>query len=104
MGKQINYWMDFDNFLLLAQKALTLGCTIVRESPDSDGVRESKDIARITPYEKEYRISYYFHHPEVGSIKTRIVGGKTYVDSGYSASSNAVIEVGYSKMQSKMLH
>ena len=31
MGKQINYWLEFDGFLLLAQKALDLGCTIVRE-------------------------------------------------------------------------
>ena len=23
MGKQINYWMDYDNFLLLARKART---------------------------------------------------------------------------------
>ena len=35
MGKQINYWMDYDNFLLLAQKAIDLGCTIVKEDFDS---------------------------------------------------------------------
>ena len=35
MGKQINYWMDYDSFLLLAQKALDLGCRIVKEDLDA---------------------------------------------------------------------
>lgn len=103
MGKQTNYWMDFESFLLLAQKAVSLGCTIVKEAPDSDGVMESKDIALITPYEKGNRIRYYFHLPEAGNIRTHIMGGKTYLDSGYSASGNTVIEAGYSEMQNKVL-
>ncbi|EEG55094.1 hypothetical protein CLOSTASPAR_02830 [[Clostridium] asparagiforme DSM 15981] len=41
MGKQINYWMDYDNFLSLSQKALDLGCTIVKEDLDQGRVIES---------------------------------------------------------------
>ena len=41
MGKQINYWMDYDNFLSLSQKALDLGCTIVKEYLDQGRVYNS---------------------------------------------------------------
>lgn len=44
MGKQINYWMDYDNFLLVAQKAVDLGCTVVKEDLKLGKVIESKDI------------------------------------------------------------
>ena len=37
MGKQINYWMDYDNFVLLAKKALELGCVINRIRADENG-------------------------------------------------------------------
>ncbi len=36
MGKQINYWMDYDNFILLAKKALELGCVICRRHTDEE--------------------------------------------------------------------
>lgn len=29
MGKQINYYMEYDSFVLLAQKAIELGCEII---------------------------------------------------------------------------
>ena len=28
MGKQINYYMEYDSFILLAKKAIELGCEI----------------------------------------------------------------------------
>ena len=40
-GKQISYWMDYDNFLSLSQKALDLGCTIVKEYLDQGRVYNS---------------------------------------------------------------
>lgn len=69
MGKQINYWMDYDSFLLLAQKALDLGCRIVKEDLDAGKVTQSNDIGIVTPYGKYKRIGYYFHLPEAGEIK-----------------------------------
>lgn len=92
MGKQINYWMDYDNFVLLAQKAIDLGCVIVKEECDSGKVIESRDINIVTENDKDY----YFYFPEVGNISIRAVNGKERVDCGFSASSNAIIEAGYS--------
>ncbi|MFR3752156.1 MAG: hypothetical protein ACLTW9_07000 [Enterocloster sp.] len=51
MGKQINYWMDYDNFLLVAQMAVDLGCTVVKEDLKIGKVIESKDAGIITPME-----------------------------------------------------
>lgn len=47
MGKQINYWMDYDNFLLVAQKVFDLGCTIVKEDLKLGRVVKNKDISII---------------------------------------------------------
>lgn len=51
MGKQINYWMDYDNFLLVAQMAVDLGCTVVKEDLKIGKVIESKDAGIIPPME-----------------------------------------------------
>mgnify|MGYP003585235304 CR=1 FL=1 len=37
MGKHINYWMDYDSFLLITEKALELGCVIYRQKSGKDG-------------------------------------------------------------------
>lgn len=93
MGKQINYWMDFDSFLLIAQKALDLGCTIVKEDRDLGIVIESKDISIITTNQKQY----YFHFAEAGDIYIKKVNGREIVDCYSEAGNgNAVIEAGYS--------
>ena len=34
MGKQLNYWMDYDSFVLVAKKALELGVVIYRRKTD----------------------------------------------------------------------
>ena len=96
MGKQINYWMDYDNFLLLSQKALDLGCTIVKENLDQGRVIESESISLITPYETYSRTSYYFHLPEAGEIRILNADGKDYLDYGFTATGNAMIEADYS--------
>lgn len=77
MGKQINYWMDYNNFLLLAQKAIDLGCTIVKEDFDSGKVIESSDISIIASFcENLPNNCCYFHLPEAGEIKTHMINGK----------------------------
>lgn len=96
MGKQINYWMDYDNFLSLSQKALDLGCTIVKEDLDQGRVIESESISLITPYETYSRTSYYFHLPEAGEIRILTADGKDYLDYGFTATGNAMIEADYS--------
>ena len=34
MGKQINYWMGYEDFLQVAQAALDCGCVIIKKSAD----------------------------------------------------------------------
>lgn len=97
MGKQINYWMDYDNFLLLAQKAIDLGCTIVKEDFDSGKVIENKDICTVAPsYGNFHNTRYYFHLPEAGKIKTHMENGKEKLDSCFQANGNVLIEAAYS--------
>lgn len=98
MGKQINYWMDFDDFLLVAQKAVDLGCTVVREDLKSGKVIESRDIGIITPYGKYNHTGCYFHLPEAGAIKVLTVNGRECLDYGYTATGNSTIEAGYSSI------
>ena len=92
MGKQLNYWMDYESFLCVAQEAVHLGCTIVREDAASGSVLKSGDIRVVTPDIK----SYYFHLPEAGDIAVRTINGRERLDHGFSASGNAIIEAGYS--------
>ncbi|MEW4413813.1 hypothetical protein [Clostridium sp. AN503] len=96
MGKQINYWMDYDNFLMVAQKAVDLGCKIIKEDLKLGRVIESGDISIITHYGKSNHTEYYFHLPEAGAIEIRSVDSKECLDYGYTATGNSIIEAGYS--------
>lgn len=93
MGKQINYWMEYEPFLLVAKKAIDLGCTIIKEDRATGKVMESSDISIITPDENRY----YFHLPEAGKIiiKKR-ENDSEYIDDGYTSSGNTLIQAGYS--------
>lgn len=92
MGKQVEYWMDYDSFLLVAQKAIDLGCSIVRQDLRSGKVTEGNDIGIVT----RVCTRYYFHLLEAGDIKVNTVNGRELLERGYTASGNAVIEAGYS--------
>jgi hypothetical protein len=93
MGKQINYYMDYESFRLLAEKALSLGCEIIR---DHDGtIVRGYSVDLVT----EDCFRYYFHVPEAGNIATEERYGKTYVKRGYSASGASIIEAGYSRIK-----
>lgn len=96
MGKQLNYWMDYDSFLLVAQKALDLGCTIVKEDRDTGRVTESREIGVIVPHGNRCRASYYFHLPEAGELEIQTANGKEFLRAGFTGSGNAVIEAGFS--------
>ena len=89
MGKQINYWMDYDNFLLVAQMAVDLGCTVVKEDLKIGKVIESKDAGIIPPYGTSNYPGYYFHLPEAGAIEVLTVNGKECLDYGYTATGNS---------------
>ena len=54
MGKQINYYMEYEAFLKIAQAALDSGCVIVK---DYDGKITGTDISIVTPD----CTNYFFH-------------------------------------------
>lgn len=96
MGKQLEYWMDYDSFLLIAQKAIDLGCTIVKEDSELKKVIENKDMSVVTPpYENYCNTRYYFHLSEAGNIMTHIVNGIERLDFS-SETQKSVIEAAYS--------
>ena len=64
MGKQINYYMEYDSFILLAKKAIELGCEIFHFSDEHLKRGYSPDIIS-----KDNR-SYCFHIPEADDIET----------------------------------
>lgn len=92
MGKQINYWMEYNSFFKVAQKAVELGCTIVKYEPETGKVTESIDISIV----KDDNQRYYFHLSEAGPIEIEVVNNQEKLKHGYCASVNAIIEAGYS--------
>lgn len=94
-SKQINYWLEFEGFLQVAQKALELGCTIIREDLNAGTVTESGDLALITD---EMRVSYYFHLPEAGNIAIKSTDSGERLDRFANECGNSIIEAGYSRI------
>lgn len=90
MGKQINYYMEYESFLLVAEKALELGCEIVRDYGGKVVRGYSTDLII------KDNILYCFHVPEAGEIAMEERHGKTYVKRGYNASGASIIEAGFS--------
>ena len=95
MGKQINYYMEYDSFILLAKKAIELGCEIIPFSDEVIKREYSPDLI------KKDNLSYCFHVPEAGEYETEQHNGKEYVVRGYSASGSTIIEAGFSFINSK---
>jgi hypothetical protein len=91
MGKQINYYMEYKSFLIVAQAALEKGFVILRETENK--IIKSKDISIIT---EDCKL-YHFYLPEAGELKIETVktihGYRDYINK-YSR--NAVIEAGFS--------
>lgn len=94
MGKQINYWMDYDNFFELAKIALSLGCVIVKEDLNTGKVVKSLDLSIIT--KDCYR--YYFYLNDVAPLKIKKFGNIERVDRFNTETGNAIIEAGYSQI------
>lgn len=92
MGKQINYYMEYACFVQLAEKALGLGCEIIRNVHAPGIVRGfSADI--VSPDCTQY----YFYVPDAGAITFGTdMNGRQYVQGYASAGGNALIEAGYS--------
>lgn len=89
MGKQINYYMGFKDFIKVAQFALDLGCVICRE--ENKKIICSDHIDIVTPSVKRY----FFYLPEAGELHVRTENGREEI-GGYNASGNVLIEAGFS--------
>ncbi len=87
MGKQINYYIDYENFIFIAQKALQNGCKIIKKVNEKYII--SSDISIVT---KDCNM-YYFYFPNAGDlILTKGSSGERIENKSY----NALIEAGYS--------
>ena len=91
MGKQINYWLEYEGFLKIAEAALQKGCEILKV--DNGKVIRGNAISIITPNS----FNYYFHYPPAGEV---VIGsfqdGREFINSGYTPSGNTLIEAGFS--------
>ncbi len=93
MGKQINYYMDYESFLKVAQLALDCGCIIIKEDLKSRPARviQSRDISVVT---KDCR-DYYFYLPEAGDIVINTYEIGERLSHGTGKEGNALIEAGF---------
>ena len=98
MGKQINYWLEFEGFKVLARKALDLGCEIVREDLgkfEKTRVTVSRDLNLITDEKGAY---YFFHLPEAGNIEIQELDCGKRLNHNFSESGNSMIEADFSRI------
>lgn len=92
MGKQANFYMEREVFIVIAKAALKHGCIIVKQ--DGEAMTMSRSISIITDDCSEY----YFHLPEAGQIDTELPLGC------YNANANTVIEASYTTKDGNKLH
>lgn len=96
MGKQINYYMEYESFVKLCEKALSIGFELVKEDTVSGRVITSSNTDILTD---ESGNRYYFHLPEAGELEITTNGkGRDSLKRGYTACSNAIIEAGFSRI------
>ena len=94
MGRQINYYMEHESFLQIAQLALECGCEIVKQDLKAcpSTVVRTRDISAITPSDW----ILWFYVPEAGKLAATISESGERVDHGYTESGSALIEAGVS--------
>lgn len=90
MGKQINYWLKYEEFLQIAQAALDYGCVIVK--PDLEKIKYGQTLDIIT----EDKCCYYFYLPEAGTLMAQQIPFQSEQLIGYNGAGNTVIEAGFS--------
>ena len=89
MGKQINYYMGYDEFKMLAEQAIKSGCTIVKK--ENGKYVRGNSVEIIT----QDCNKYYFYLPEAGDLEVQMNGDYKFI-GGYNSSGNVVIEASYS--------
>lgn len=64
MGKQINYWLGYTDFLQIAQSALDCGCVIIK--PVSEKLIYGQTLDIVTENQHRY---YFYLQEKSGGIK-----------------------------------
>ena len=90
MGKQINYWMGYEDFLQVAQAALDSGCIIIK--PVYGRLMYGQTLDFVT--EDEH--CYWFYVPEAGKLLGQLLPLEVETVRTDSAVGNAVVEAGFS--------
>lgn len=95
MGKQINYYMDYESFLKLAERAISEGCMILKNDHTEKPQQPQNNVSAIT----EDWMRYYFYLPELAELKyKKSKDGQYYIiDNSASELTLALIEAGFSK-------
>ncbi|MCH5251318.1 MAG: hypothetical protein J1E98_15380 [Lachnospiraceae bacterium] len=91
MGKQINYYMGYNDFLSVAQAALNSGCIIYRHSLENGKWKLFGGTTLDTV--KDNCCRYYFHIPSIGNFDIEQKSDNQYVSN---KSLLNVIEAGFS--------
>ena len=91
MGKQINYYMGYTDFLSVAQAALNCGCIVYRHSFENGKWKLIGGTTLDTVKENCWR--YYFHNPAIGDFDIDLISDKQYVPNDSLLN---VIEAGFS--------
>lgn len=63
MGKQINYWLGYEDFLKIAQAALECGCVIIKNASGTRMYGQTLDFVT------EHEHYYWFYVPEAGTYR-----------------------------------
>lgn len=96
MGKQINYWLGYADFLKIAQAALDSGCVIIKRAA-GEWIYE-QTLAIVTEDEHDY----WFYVPEAGALSGRAIPFKgDELLRIYSPAGNTVIKAGFSFLDDK---
>ena len=94
MGKQINYYCDFDTFLKIAEAALNEGCLILKNKHTSQQQIPQNSLSAVT----EDCACYYFYLPELAQLEqAQDVDGNYYVKTSANLSALSLIEAGFSQ-------
>lgn len=90
MGKQINYWLGYEDFLKIAQVALDCGCIIIKKVSEKLIYGQGLDIVT------EHEHYYWFYVSEAGALSGKTLPFNDNDIQGYSPVGNTVIEAGFS--------
>lgn len=77
MGKQINYYMGYEDFLSVAQAALDSDCIIYRRSSENGRFELISGTTLDTI--KPNCDRYYFHNPAIGNFDIGLISEKQYI-------------------------